>query len=338
MDFVIYLGEHEVLSQRQVKLALHQLAHLAGDLPNKINYLVKLRDKGFLSHPDFNSSIDQLLETNSRSRKAVPSPYPDRASVTSTNSKVETNSKSGKSTKSKSLKAVPSPHSDPASLGSFKLGKFHTLTTCPITSTNKKVEKARQTRYDARLGEVTRQLVGNSSPAGDQYMKAFLKCSVGKRQFPKTSANIRSDEHLQQMAKNLKHFVFSMGKHNARIGIRFLTEGLPTMFLKNDVGLTDKQLGKRKVDQKVIEDPYKHSLCMQDYAADVSRDKILPIEKAMVHDFFNGSTAVFSGTDRRCVESTLHDWESKVTHTSRDHNQLSSQSRIDRNPPSITGQ
>jgi hypothetical protein len=224
---------------------------------------------------------------------------------------------------------------NPATPGQRKItaaefGAALTKVRTPIVSTKRKTVRARERRYEKKTEVAARQLVGDGEPAGDEVLAALLASKSGRRLFPSTAQSIRGDEHLKKLAENVGFFVKSLGKHASRIGIRFLSKGLPTWFLRDEVGMTDKALEKRRVDQKVVEDPHNHSLCQQDYAADVSRTKVTDVEQTMLVDFYKKTTAVFSGTERRCVEVAQHVWEGQVTHTSRDHNQPSSQSTLAR--------
>ena len=243
------------------------------------------------------------------------------------------NASQSKPNKAAYLYTAASPHTPAASPHTSKtpacvIGAHHTLKTCPVRSVVPKTVQSRLARYEKRTGEVARELIANGSPGGDEYFAAFLETAEGKRQFPETSACIRNDPHLQHLVKNVKFAFDSMGNHNVRIAIRLIGDGLPTAFLIDTVGMTDKQLGKRKVGLKNDEDPFLHSLCQQKYSDNVAREKITSVEISMLLEFFTKSTSVFSGTDRRCMEYTKYDWECKVTHTSRYHNQPSSQSSI----------
>jgi hypothetical protein len=201
------------------------------------------------------------------------------------------------------------------------LGAHHTRSTCHITSKEAKTVQARKLRNEKRAGEVASVMVGNNDPRADVYMAAVLNCSTGRKIFPKTSASIANDPEMQRLAKNAEIMIGFIGKHHARMAIRLLTAGLPKKFLQQEVGLTDLQLNKRRVDKKIIQDPQAHSLCTMQYAPGVSRSKIHESENTLLVEFFKSSTAVFSGTERRCVEYTMHDWECKVKHTSRDRMQ-----------------
>jgi hypothetical protein len=155
-------------------------------------------------------------------------------------------------------------------------------------------------------------------------MSVVLPTKVGKQLFPATSASIRGDEHLQQLCNRVAVTIKSFGKHNKLAAIQLLTDGLPSKFLKESLGVSGSFIKKRF--DRDFEDPEKHSVCTMKYAAEVSRGKITKTEIKMYKSFFEGSSAVFSGTERRCVEYTMHDWECKVTHMSRNHIQPASQS------------
>jgi hypothetical protein len=222
------------------------------------------------------------------------------------------------------LVCLAAPAASPQSPEDFVMkGAKHTLGTCPVRSADKKVVGARMNRYSKRAEQVMRVLVGTAHPKGDEYMASLINSKAGRGLFPDTSACIRKDSHLLHLAKNVQECIASVGHHSARIIIRFLSDGLPISFLKDEVGMTQKQINKRRVDRKNVENPLEHSLCMQNYSQGVKHSKIRDVEKSMLIDFFKSSTAVFSGTERRCVEYTLHDWEGKVRHTSRDHKQPS---------------
>jgi hypothetical protein len=208
--------------------------------------------------------------------------------------------------------ATPSPT---ISLTAAELGAAHTSKTRPIISKIHKTVLARQGRNEKRCGEVAKTKMATGSEDSDIYLAAYISSAPGKAEFPATSACIKNDKHLQLLAINVGHFIASVGSHNARIVIRFLTEGLPVSFLKDDLGMTPRDLQLRRTNKNVWEDPYNHSLCQKQYADGVQRSKITTVEQQLLVEFFNSSTAVFSGSDRRCLEYMQHDWECKVTHT-----------------------
>jgi len=218
------------------------------------------------------------------------------------------------------MMAAPSPR---ISQTAAELGAAHTNKTKPVKSTRPETVRARNTRREQRCGAVAKIKIAEGSEDADVYLAAYISCTPGKADFPATSACIKNDKHLQKLATNTGHFIASVGSHNARIAVRFLTEGLPAYFLREELGLNTKELELRKEQKKVWEDPYGHSLCQQQYADGVQRCKITPVEQQLLDEFFISSTAVFSGSDRRCLEYKQHDWESKVPHTPRDHDQPS---------------
>jgi hypothetical protein len=237
-------------------------------------------------------------------------------------------------------KMTPLPKKTNNVMTAAELGSEHTHKTCPLTSTKPKTVKARNRRYEKRCGDVAAELHGNQSPLADQFLSAFMVTNEAKRRFPQTSASLVNDPHLLNLMQNVQDTIVRVGKHAGRFIIRLLTEGLPTWFLKKELGMTDKDVDKRRVDNIDQSD-----LCKQDYAHGVSRSKVTAVEDSLVERFFFKSSAVFSGTERRCVELSMHEWECKVKHTPRDHNQPSitrnprshisrSQSTLDHNQPS----
>ena len=133
----------------------------------------------------------------------------------------------------------------------------------------------------------------------------------------------KGDPHLLALLENVQNTILQVGKHVGRFVIRLLTCGLPFQFLKEKLFMTDKDCKKRRVGVKKPEDIDKSDLCGQNYSANTERSKITQTEVGLYARFFKASTAVFSGTDRRCVELTMKDWECKVPQTHRDHNQRS---------------
>lgn len=218
-----------------------------------------------------------------------------------------------------------------------EIGMAHTQKTRNVTSEKKKTVQARNVRYEKKCGDVAADLHGMRSPLADTYFSAFSKTKQGQRQFPRTTASLVNDKHLLGLVENCQNTVDKVGKHSGRVVVRLLTKGLPTSFLKDVVGMTDKDLMKRRGEgvKKTVEDKADSDLgtrrgkgfkkrvekiadsdlCQQNYTHDVTRSKITEVEKTMYYHYFDKTSSVFSGTERRCVTLPMREWESKVTHT-----------------------
>jgi hypothetical protein len=216
-----------------------------------------------------------------------------------------------------------------------ELGALGTRKTCPVTSKKPATTKARETRRVARCGDMVSQSFAENSPFRDDYLSTYMSTKEGKREFPMTNASLQSDSHLMGLLHNVQNTIQTVGKHAGRFLIRLLTGGLPTEFLKTKLNMTDKECAMRREGVKKPEPIEKSDLIQQKYAANVNRTKVTSTESGLYEQFFKTSSAVFSGTERRCVELTKHDWKCQVAQTPRDYNHTRSRSTLDHTPCNV---
>ena len=170
-----------------------------------------------------------------------------------------------------------------------------------------------------RLQYAEKKLVRKAIETGDDTLLAkAVQTAIGKKTLPHLATALHSDDIFQQLVHNQKKLLATTGRtHRHEVG-HLLVEGLPTSFLKAELGLErkDVQYIRREVKDKHKQDRYGRSantqmLGDQNYALAVKRCKTCEDEETLLHMFYMSTTYQASGasTTRRILGSTKWEWE-----------------------------
>jgi len=170
-----------------------------------------------------------------------------------------------------------------------------------------------------RLQYAEKKLVRKAIETGDDTLLAkAVQTAIGKKTLPHLATALHSDDIFQQLVHNQKKLLATTGRtHRHEVG-HLLVEGLPTSFLKAELGLErkDVQYIRREVKDKHKQDRYGRSANTQmlgdkNYALAVKRCKTCEDEETLLHMFYMSTTYQASGasTTRRILGSTKWEWE-----------------------------